>query len=205
MGLYQRSFLFWDSEDCKNQAAPETEAPDTQQTDPATPDQQNTETEQQEQSFTQSQLDSEADKRVAKALAKAKADYQSQLDKVRESAKSEGEKYAKMTAQQKADAEFQAKQDALDKRQADLDRRELKANIGDSLHEKGLPAELADTLVVIGDAEKIHAVLDTVSDTIQKQVAEGIREKLQQNPPKAGASNLSGADDPFKDKLNKYK
>lgn len=85
VGLYQRSFLFWDSEDYKmnddNQATPETEAPDTQQTDPAAQDQQNTETEQQEQSFTQSQLDSEADKRVAKALAKAKADYQAQLDK----------------------------------------------------------------------------------------------------------------------------
>ena len=160
---------------------------------------------QQEETFTKSDLDRETTKRVENALTKAKADWQKQLDKAKADAKSEGEKYAKMTAEQKAKAQFEAEQKDLEKRKAELDRRELAAGIKDTLNEKGLPVDLADDLVVLGDAEKIHAVLDTISTTIEKKVADGVKERLRQDPPSNGASPLSGSDDPFIQKLNKYK
>lgn len=162
-------------------------------------------TDHQEETYSRADLDRETTKRVENALAKAKADWQKELDQAKADAKSEGEKYAKMTAEEKAKAKFEAEQKALEKRKAELDRRELAAGVKDTLTEKQLPVELADSLVVLGDAEKIHAVLDTISTTIEKKVADGVKERLRQDPPKNGASPLEGSDDPFMQKLNKYK
>ena len=52
--------------------------------------------------YTQDQLDSEADKRAAKALETAKAKWEAEQAKALEDAKSEGARLAKMSADEKA-------------------------------------------------------------------------------------------------------
>ena len=140
--------------------------------------------------YTQDQLDSEADKRAAKAL---------------EDAKSEGARLAKMSADEKAQELEKQRQAALDKREAELNQRELSASTKSLLVDKGLPGELADSLVALGDADKIKSAVETLGKSIQETVNKQVESKLQTDPPKNGASALDGADDPFNKIMAQYK
>ena len=136
---------------------------------------------------------------------KQKAKFDEQLAKAVEDGKSEGQKLAKMSAQEKADAEEQERLAKLDEREQELNKRELTANVGDILTEKGLPKELANSLVVLGDADKISAVVDMVQKSIEQGVNDGVKERMRQDPPTNGGSNLNATDDPFAKVLNQYK
>ena len=153
----------------------------------------------------QSKLDSEADKRVTKALEKAQADFESKLQERVEAAKSEGEKLAKMTAAEKAAAAQKAKEDALAKKEAELNKRELSANVKDVLSEKGLPVSLSDSLVELGDADKINETIGVLSKSIEDEVNKRVKESLRTNPPKTGSSVLSDPNDPFAKIIAQYK
>ena len=155
--------------------------------------------------YTQAQLDSEADKRAAKALETAKAKWEAEKAKALEEAKSEGARLAKMSADEKAQELEKQRQAALDKREAELDQRELSASTKSLLVDKGLPSELADSLVALGDADKIKATVETLGKSIQETVNKQVESKLQTDPPKNGASALDGPDDPFKKIMAQYK
>lgn len=155
--------------------------------------------------YTQAQLDSEADKRAAKALETAKAKWEAEQAKALEDAKSEGARLAKMSADEKAQELEKQRQAALDKREAELNQRELSASTKSLLVDKGLPGELADSLVALGDADKIKAAVETLGKSIQETVNKQVESKLQTDPPKNGSSALDGADDPFKKIMAQYK
>lgn len=155
--------------------------------------------------YTQAQLDSEADKRAAKALETAKAKWQEEQAKALEEAKSEGARLAKMTEDEKAKEIEKQRQAELDKREAELNQRELSASTKSLLVDKGLPGELADSLVALGDADKIKTAVETLGKTIQETVNKQVEAKLQTDPPKNGSSALDGADDPFKKIMAQYK
>lgn len=161
---------------------------------------------QQETTFTQADLD----RRVNQALEKNKASNQKAIeDAVAEAlkkGKTEGEKLAKMSAQEKAEAAQKEREDALAKREAELNQRELKATVTTALAEKGLPASLVEPLAILGNADAINKSIDTITEAINAKVAEGIKAGLRQDPPKDGASDLAGSeDDPFKLIENRYK
>lgn len=154
--------------------------------------------------YTQAQLDSEADKRTAKALETAKAKWQEEQAKALEDAKSEGARLAKMTEDEKAKELEKQRQAELDKREAELNRRELSTSTKSLLVDKGLPTDFAGSLVALGDAEKIKATVEKLQKTIQETVNKQVEAKLQTEPPKNGASALDGADDPFKKIMAQY-
>lgn len=157
------------------------------------------------QAFTQSELDSYTDSKISKALEKQKAKFDEQLAQAVEEGKSEGQKLAKMSAQEKADAEAQKRLDDLKAREDELNQRELTANVVDVLAEKGLPKELAGSLVGLGDADKISNVVETIQKSIEQGINEGVNERMRQDPPTNGSSNLDATDDPFTKVLNQYK
>ena len=155
--------------------------------------------------YTQAQLDSEADKRAAKALETAKAKWQAEQAKALEDAKSEGARLAKMTEDEKAKEIEKQRQAELDKREAELNQRELSTSTKSLLVDKGLPIEFAGFLVALGDADKIKAAVETLGKTIQETVNKQVEAKLQTDSPKNGSSALDGADDPFKKIMAQYK
>lgn len=157
------------------------------------------------QAFTQSELDSYTDSKISKALEKQKAKFDEQLAQAVEEGKSEGQKLAKMSAQEKADAEAQKRLDDLKAREDELNQRELTANVVDVLAEKGLPKELAGSLVGLGDADKISNVVETIQKSIEQGINKGVNERMRQDPPTNGSSNLDATDDPFAKILNQYK
>ena len=173
---------------------------------PATdPDPEGKQAPQEPTTYTQAQLDSEADKRAAKALETAKAKWQQEQAKALEEAKSEGARLAKMSADEKAQELEKQRQAALDKREAELNQRELSTSTKSLLVDKGLPGELADSLVALGDADKIKTAVETLGKSIQETVNKHVEAKLQTDPPKNGPSALDGADDPFKKIMAQYK
>lgn len=155
--------------------------------------------------YTQAQLDSEADKRAAKALETAKAKWQEEQAKALEDAKSEGARLAKMTEDEKAKELEKQRQAELDKREAELNQRELSTSTKSLLVDKGLPTDFAGSLVALGDADKIKTAVENIQKTIQETVNKQVEAKLQTDPPKNGASALDGADDPFKKIMAQYK
>lgn len=153
----------------------------------------------------QSKLDSEADKRAAKAVETAKAKWVEQQKTALEEAKNQGAKLAQMSAAEKAKQAEKERQEALDAREAELNKRELTANTTALLVESNLPKDLVEPLVALGDAELIKSTTETLQETLQQEVNRRVQESLQSEPPKNGSTALDGADDPFKRAEARYK
>ncbi|CAK1232021.1 hypothetical protein LMG30237_ALEAABJJ_00412 [Fructobacillus tropaeoli] len=156
--------------------------------------------------YTQEELDKEIEREAERRVAKAKKGWDEQLDGKLSEAKTEGAKLAKMSAQEKADAEAKERADKLAAREAELNKRELTANVRDVLAEKDLPSELADPLVALGDADLINQTADSISRLISERVNKEVDNKLSGGgKPTGEPSQLEDNDDPFKKILNKYK
>lgn len=134
---------------------------------------------------------SEFDKRVSKALETAKVKWQKDTD----DKLSEAQKMAKMNADEKAKYEFQKREDALAKREAETQRKELLYTAKDILAEKGLPAELSEVLN-FENADKCNKSIDTLEKVFRSEVQKAVEQKLKDSgyTPKTGDEKTS---DPF--------
>ncbi|ASL38989.1 DUF4355 domain-containing protein [Lactiplantibacillus plantarum] len=143
----------------------------------------------------QSKLDSEADKRAAKAVETAKAKWEADNKQALEDAKNEGAKLAKMSAAEKADAEMQARVAEIEKREAALKQSELKAATKALLQDNGLPADMSDTLIGLGDAEAIKNAVETLKGSIDAQVNQRVEKIATGTKPVSGSSQLGNLND----------
>ncbi len=127
----------------------------------------------------------EFDRRVAKALKTQSDKLAKEYDDRLAEQKTEAEKLAKMNAEQKAEYEKKKQLDELARREADITRRELRAEALVQLGEKGLPAKLADVLDY-SSADACTNSINSVSEAFQQAVAEGVAKVTQGGkPPKA--------------------
>lgn len=140
--------------------------------------------------LTQSELDSLMDKHAAKALEKQKADFEKKLNDALEKGKSEGERLAQMSAEQKAQEEAKQRLEELEAKERDLNQRELKVTVASTLKERELPTDLADYLVELGDADKISNVVDGLQQAVQQGINDGVKERLRQKSPQNGATQF---------------
>lgn len=118
---------------------------------------------------------SEFDRRVAKAIDTRQAKMEEDFRKRLEEQKTEAEKLAKMNAEQKADYQREQREKELAEREANIIRRELKAEALTQLGEAKLPLKLADVLDY-SNAEACSNSLKSVTEAFQEAVAEGIAE-----------------------------
>lgn len=156
------------------------------------------ETEQQEQTFTAKDLQAEKDRAYDKARNDIQKDYEDKMAQAVAEAKEQALKESKMTAEQKAQAEYDAKVKALTEREAGIAQRELTADVTGQLSTAGLPVELAESFAVLGDSEKTSALIDSIKDLIDKQANEQIKQRANAGKPSGASSNLAGDNDPIK-------
>ncbi|KAB1437568.1 DUF4355 domain-containing protein [Candidatus Galacturonibacter soehngenii] len=142
---------------------------------------------------------SEFDKKVAKALEKAKSKWEAEATKKIEDAKTEAEKLAKMNADQKAEYERQKSLEELAKREKDINTRELKAQAYETLAEKGLPKDLANILNY-ESAETCNQSIEAVQKAFQSAVEKAVNERLRGGTPPKGAQ---GGMDAFRAQIAK--
>jgi len=152
----------------------------------------------------QARIDSEADKRTSKALETAKTKWEAEQAKALEDAKAEGQRLAKMTSDEKQDEEMKQRIANIEKREKELNVRELKSATVSMLNDNGLPANLADSLVALGDADKIKSAADTLKKSLDETVNQRVNESLRDDPPANTSSNLDTESDPFKQIMSKY-
>lgn len=125
--------------------------------------------------FTQDELNAIIEKR----LERERKDAQARIDK----AVTEAQKLAKMSADERAEHERKELQAKLAAREAEITKRELKAEAKSQLTDKGLPIELADMLPY-EDAESTNAALDAVERVFRAAVEKAVTERLKGNAPK---------------------
>lgn len=162
------------AEENQNQEAEETqdqtqEQDDTQQT--------------QDQTFTQSEVDSHISKAVDKALKNQKAQLESQKEKEIEAAKNEAAEYAKMTQKEQEEADYNKRIEELEQREKELNKRQLRGQVQDDLKDNNLPESFADTLITLGDNEKIKEAISEIKGEFDEAVNAQVKEKLRQDTP----------------------
>lgn len=127
----------------------------------------------------------EFDRRVAKALETQKGKLDKDYADKLAAQKTEAEKLARMNAEQKAEYERQKQLDELARREADITRRELRAEALNQLGEKKLPTKLADILDY-SSADACTKSIESVTAAFQEAVAEGVAAATKGGkPPKA--------------------
>ena len=125
--------------------------------------------------FTQDELNAIIDKR----LERERKDAQARIDK----AVTEAQKLAKMSADERAEHEKQAHEKALADREAEITKRELRAEAKSQLSDKGLPIELAEILPYT-DADTTNAAIVATEKVFRAAVEKGVTERLKGNAPK---------------------
>lgn len=123
---------------------------------------------------------------VDRIIRQERAKWQRQQEKAVADARTEAEKLATMTAEQRAAHEREQREKSLAEREATITRRELRAEALETLTEKGLPAKLAEVLDY-ADADKCSASIEAVEAAFREAVEQGVSARLRGSAPKAAA------------------
>ena len=129
-----------------------------------------------ERTFTQADVD----RMIADRLSRERRQHQQDLENARTEGRTEAERLAQMTQEQRIQAEqqraqqaAQQREQALAQREADITRRELRAQAIDTLMSRDLPREL-ESVLDYTSADACNASIDNVErvfrDAVQKAV-----------------------------------
>lgn len=163
------------------QATVETEAIEK---DVAQEEQVETKQEKSERTFTRAEFG----KAVAAEIAKARATWESEQAEALELAKSEGERLAKLTKDERAKEEEAKRIKAIEEREQAIAEREMKMATMALLVEEGLPQEFLGH-VLAPTAEEVKAKISDLRNVFDKEVEKRVNERLVQSTPRRGAIN----------------
>jgi membrane protein involved in colicin uptake len=155
-----------------------------------------------EKTYTQKELEAEADRRANKAVETALKNYtEKELPKILQEERTEAEKLAKMNADQKAQYEreklegtLKAKESELNARAAEYARKEMDMQVKDILSEKGFPPNLS-ILIQAQNAEEATEKIGVLEEYLKTAVTDMTNNLLRGK----GIVSMPGAsdDDPF--------
>lgn len=163
------------------QATVETEAIEK---DVAQEEQVETKQKKSERTFTRAEFG----KAVAAEIAKARATWESEQAEALELAKSEGERLAKLTKDERAKEEEAKRIKAIEERERAIAEREMKMATMALLVEEGLPQEFLGH-VLAPTAEEVKAKISDLRNVFDKEVEKRVNERLVQSTPRRGAIN----------------
>lgn len=136
-----------------------------------------------EKTFTQA----EVNRIINQRLARLQADAEARVKTAREEGRSEAEKLAKMSEEQRlthereqAERAARERENALKTREAEITRRELRAEAIETLTGKGLPKDL-HSILDYSSADACSQSIDVVEKAFRRAVQEGIDERLRKS------------------------
>lgn len=134
------------------------------------------------QTFTKEEVDkllqSESDKRVSSALAKAKQKWQAEL----EAQKAESEKLAKMTQEERIQSEIAKEKEALEAERAKFLREKMEMQTIKELANEKLPTEFA-SFVVADTAEQVAENIKVFKEAWAQAINEAVSARLVGKAP----------------------
>ncbi|WP_203246332.1 DUF4355 domain-containing protein [Sporosarcina beigongshangi] len=149
----------------------------------------NEEVEQQEEvkTFTQEEVDkllqSESDRRVSTAIQKKEAEWKEQYKAQLDAEKSEAEKLAAMSSEERYKAELQKEREAFESERKAFQRERLEAATIKELSQSGLPTEFAEYLKA-DDAESIKTNIDIFKSQWIAAIEKAVDERLKGSTPR---------------------
>lgn len=136
--------------------------------------------------FTQEDVDKIIDKKFAQWQRKAEAESKKAI----EAAMAEGERRAKLSAEERAKEEQAQREAEFANREAELTRKELRAQAIETMAKDGIPAGMADILNY-SDKESYEASYETVKKAYLASVQEGVEARMKGKPPKDSSGGAS--------------
>lgn len=103
---------------------------------------------------------------------------------------SEAERLAKLSTEERAAEEARVREENLTKREAEITRRELRAQALEDLASQQMPAELAD-LLDYADADACSESIKKIKGIWSKAVQKGVEARVKGSAPKAGDSKAA--------------
>lgn len=167
----------------KNTQAVETEAIEQ---DVTQEEQVETKQEKAERTFTRAEFG----KAIAAEVAKARASWEAEQAEAIEKAKSEGERLAKLTKDERAKEEEAKRIQAIEERERALAIKEMRVATQTLLSEEGLPSEFID-FVIDETAEATKEKIGTLRKIFDKAVESRVDERLTQKAPRKGTGPVS--------------
>lgn len=129
---------------------------------------------------------------IGKMLAAERAKWEDEqaeiIEQAKEQAKSEGERLAKMTKDERAKEEEARRIQAIEERERAIAEREMKMATMALLVEEGLPQEFLGH-VLAPTAEEVKAKISDLRNVFDKEVEKRVNERLVQSTPRRGTIN----------------
>ena len=125
---------------------------------------------------------------IGKMLAAERAKWEDEQAEIIEQAKSEGERLAKLTKDERAKEEEAKRLKAIEEREQAIAEREMKMATMALLVEEGLPQEFLGH-VLAPTAEEVKAKISDLRNVFDKEVEKRVNERLVQSTPRRGAIN----------------
>ena len=166
-----------------NSTAAEITAQETTQTASTTDNAQQAQqaAQQPERTFTQADVD----RMIADRLSRERRQHQQDIENARTEGRTEAERLAQMTQEQRAQAEqqraqqaAQQREQALNQREADITRRELRAQAIDTLVSRELPPAL-ESVLDYTSADACNASIDNVERVFREAVQKAVDARLK--------------------------
>jgi hypothetical protein len=152
----------------------------------------------QAQTYTAEQMQAEAGRRVQAALERARAGWQNELQSQLENARSEAERLANLSAEQRAAEEQRLAQERFDADRAKFEAERLEFEAGKQLAGMNLPPSFAHFLAG-KDAETTKTNIDSFSREWADALQKAVDERLKSEPPKSGGGDQVPANAGFMD------
>lgn len=139
----------------------------------------------------QKRIESETDKKLAKALETSRKKWEAEFAQKLEHEKKEAERLAKLSAKEREEEELKKQREELDKRLKELESKELKADAIAILNEQSLPSSFVEFLVQ-ENAEKTLANINAFKAAFNEAVEAAVEDKLKGTPPSTTSRSSSG-------------
>lgn len=141
--------------------------------------------------LTQSELDrkieSESDRKLDAALKRKQKEWNDETDRKIQEALKEKDRLAQLSDKEKKEEELSSREQELNNRLAEIERKELRSDAVETLTEKGLSSDFAD-FVLGEDAEKTLENINAIKKVFDESVNNAVKEKLRQDTPPAGGA-----------------
>lgn len=147
--------------------------------------------------YTEAEFISEVDRRVSQAQAK----WAAELDDKLNSARSEGEKLAKMNADERAKAKFETDKKKFESERAKYEAERLEFEAVKQLSENKLPVSFAK-MCVGENAEETKANIEGFKTAWNDALQNAVNDRMRGTTPKAGNGENLNVSSGFADVIN---
>ena len=111
-----------------------------------------------------------------KAFEQEKADLQAKLDEIE--AKKKEKSFAELSKEEQEKAKFSEERELFEIERKEFEQVKLTNEVASDLAEKGLPKALAKVLSLVGDKDKIIAIVDEAVAEQQEILKENLKQQL---------------------------